>query len=78
MIPRRIGGAVRVPVLLIYGANDERVPPGSAAAIRAANGGNAPVETLLIADADHSYMLRAATDVCRIWRRNSRKPWWRS
>lgn len=54
---------VRVPVLLIYGANDARVPPAGATAIRTAIGRNASVDTLLIANADHSFMVRAEGDV---------------
>ena len=54
---------VRVPVLLIYGENDERVPPASAAAISRTIGTHAPVETLMISGADHSYMMRAEGDV---------------
>ncbi|QGZ96521.1 alpha/beta hydrolase family protein [Terricaulis silvestris] len=52
----RYWAEVRIPVLLIYGEDDARVPPSSAASIRSVLPRATPAETLIISDADHSYM----------------------
>jgi pimeloyl-ACP methyl ester carboxylesterase len=51
---------IQAPVLLVYGAHDERVPPReSAAAIQAAlkSGGNGNVTLKIYSDADHTFTI---------------------
>ncbi len=55
---------IRVPVLLVYGSEDERVPAeASRAAIVQAIGDGAPVETCIFEGADHTFRVRRAGDV---------------
>jgi hypothetical protein len=55
---------VRVPVLLVYGSEDERVPaePSRDAILRAI-GDHAPVETRVFEGADHTFRVRRPGDV---------------
>jgi pimeloyl-ACP methyl ester carboxylesterase len=51
---------IKVPVLLVYGAHDERVPPReSATAIQAAlkSGGNGSVTLKTYSNADHTFTI---------------------
>ena len=57
-------GQIRVPVLLVYGSEDERVPAeASRAAILQAIGDGAPVETQIFEGADHTFRVRRPGDV---------------
>jgi dienelactone hydrolase len=56
-------GRIRVPVLLVYGAEDERVPAEpSRDAIVQAIGDQAPVETRIFEGADHTFRVRRPGD----------------
>jgi dienelactone hydrolase len=55
---------IRVPVLLVYGSGDERVPAeASRAAIVQAIGDRAPVESHVLEGADHTFRVRGPGDV---------------
>jgi pimeloyl-ACP methyl ester carboxylesterase len=55
---------IRVPVLLVYGEEDERVPAeASRDAILQAIGDQAPVETRIFESADHTFRVRRPGDV---------------
>ena len=55
---------IRVPVLLVYGEEDERVPAeASRDAILQAIGDQAPVETRIFEGADHTFRVRRPGDV---------------
>ncbi|MGH7570661.1 MAG: alpha/beta hydrolase family protein [Gemmatimonadota bacterium] len=57
-------GRIRMPVLLVYGAEDERVPAeASREAIVRAIGDRAPVETHVFEGADHTFRIRRPEDV---------------
>jgi dipeptidyl aminopeptidase/acylaminoacyl peptidase len=57
-------GRIQVPVLLVYGAEDERVPAEpSLDAIVQAIGDRAPVETRIFEEADHTFRIRRPGDV---------------
>lgn len=62
--PLRWWARIRVPVLLVYGAEDERVPAEpSRAAILQAIGDRAPVRSRVFEGADHTFRVRRPGDV---------------
>ena len=55
MSPEKAAARIRIPVLLIHGANDVDTPPAHSERVRRALGG--PSELVLVAGAGHNHSL---------------------